>query len=67
MLTRGTLVYLWTQIKQTNNMILKDHVISRHKEDLEFRGIFRFELSFRFAFFDWYLSMELFLGNSSSL
>jgi len=65
MLTRGTLVYLWTQIKQTNNMITFDHVISRHKGILEFRGIFRFESSFRF--FELTIYLELFLGNSSSL
>ena len=65
MLARYSLDYLWTQNKQTNNMILKDHVISQHKEDLRFRGIFRFELSFRFSILAIYL--ELFLGNSTSL
>jgi len=55
------------QIKQTNNMISKDHVISQHRDTLEFKGIsiFRFESSF--AFFKSTCHLELFLANSSSL
>jgi len=51
LLMRGTLASLWTQNKQTNNMIESDHVIyelrsvSAHKEDLKFKGIFRFRVS----------------------